>query len=221
MQGSPVGLRERKKRRTRETIARVALELFAAQGYRATTIAQIAEAADVSPRTVSTYFPAKEDLLFAPGNALLDQLVERLRSRPPDTYAVDALRDWIAAWLDELAEPDLRTCEQSRRRVIDSDESLRAYELRLMERVERHLRAEIARDLGVAPDDVAARLAAAAALSALDTVRTTCDAADDPAAARAVALAKVDQAIAFLRGGIAALRDHRHEPRPDELPAGA
>jgi AcrR family transcriptional regulator len=58
------GLRERKRRITRQTIAREALELFARQGYADTTIPQIAEASGVSPRTVSAYFPHKEDLAF-------------------------------------------------------------------------------------------------------------------------------------------------------------
>ena len=58
------GLRERKKDRTRATITRVALELFARDGFHATTIPDIAEAADVAPRTVSTYFPSKEGIVF-------------------------------------------------------------------------------------------------------------------------------------------------------------
>ena len=58
------GLRERKRVRTRITIARAALELFDRQGFQETTIPQIAEAADVSPRTVSAYFPHKEELAF-------------------------------------------------------------------------------------------------------------------------------------------------------------
>ena len=59
------GLRERKKERTRATITRVALELFARDGFAATTLSAIADAAEVSPRTVSTYFPSKEGIVFA------------------------------------------------------------------------------------------------------------------------------------------------------------
>ena len=77
----PLGLRERKRQRTRETIARVALELFDRQGFQETTIAQIAEAADVSPRTVSAYFPHKEDLAFPDVEAEFAAFDARLRDR--------------------------------------------------------------------------------------------------------------------------------------------
>lgn len=206
-------LRERKKRRTHQTIARVALELFDAQGFRATTIAQIADAADVSPRTVSTYFPAKEDLVFPDADAALAGLATALRSRLPGEYAVDALRRWIA---DEFVPGDAasRDVERVRRRVIDSDEALRAYEHRIMDRAAQLLRAEIARDLGTSADDVAAQLAGAAAVAALGAISAAHAARsepDEPAASRDAALALLDQAIAFLRGGIAELRAHRGE----------
>ena len=59
------GLRERKKRQTREAIAAAAMALFVARGFDAVTVAEVARAADVSEKTVFNYFPAKEDLVFA------------------------------------------------------------------------------------------------------------------------------------------------------------
>jgi len=59
-----LGLRERKNRRTRRAIVQAAAELTIQGGYAAATIPRIAERADVAPRTVSSWFPAKDDILF-------------------------------------------------------------------------------------------------------------------------------------------------------------
>ena len=59
-----VGLRERKKQKTRESIQRTALRLFEKQGYEQTTIEQIAAAAEISPSTFFNYFPTKEDVVL-------------------------------------------------------------------------------------------------------------------------------------------------------------
>ncbi|TDC45352.1 TetR family transcriptional regulator [Actinomadura sp. KC345] len=79
------GLRERKKRRTRQAIATAALRLFAERGYEETTIAEIAGAADVSPRTFFSYFPSKEDVVFAEIDDRLAEVSERLRRTPGET----------------------------------------------------------------------------------------------------------------------------------------
>ena len=116
------GLRERKRVRTRRAIADAALGLFDRQGFHATTIPQIAAAADVSPRTVSGYFPAKEDLAFPDAEERIAVLEERLRSRPPGETAADALR----AWLPEMVAGEAPPADEHRRRRagIDADEGL-------------------------------------------------------------------------------------------------
>jgi AcrR family transcriptional regulator len=59
-----MGLRERKKLQTREALLRVSRELFEARGYDQVTVAEIADAADISVKTLFTYFRSKEDLAF-------------------------------------------------------------------------------------------------------------------------------------------------------------
>lgn len=75
------GLRERKKRQTRQYISDVATGLFLARGFDAVTIAEIAEAAEVSVNTVYNYFPAKEDLFLDRSKGLVDRLCRFVRGR--------------------------------------------------------------------------------------------------------------------------------------------
>jgi AcrR family transcriptional regulator len=77
------GLRERKKRETKEAIASAAMELFVAHGYDDVTVADVARAADVSEKTVFNHFPTKEDLVFHRSDDRLAERVELLRNRPP------------------------------------------------------------------------------------------------------------------------------------------
>ena len=195
----PLGLRERKRQRTRETIARVALELFDRQGFQETTIPPIAAAADVSPRTVSAYFPHKEDLAFPDVEADFAAFDARLRDRLPGETAIDALRGFIRSMLEE-GEP--RASERRiRQRVIHADDGLRVHEHHSWARVQESLAAAIARDLGVAADDLEPRMAAAATLTVFELLGKHEDDAD-PAEALAIA----DRALLFIGGGISALR---------------
>ncbi len=72
-------LRERKKADTREAIRGAAVDLFCRDGFEATTMDAVAEAADVSVRTVFRYFPTKEDLVFADVEADLADLRDAAR----------------------------------------------------------------------------------------------------------------------------------------------
>src|ERR1044072_2422840 len=102
-----MGHRERKKQRTREQIVDAAFRLFAERGYQATTVADIAAAADIAPRTFFAYFPTKEDVVFYFGDTYCDLMQAAVEARPEGMSAIEALRLWIADVLpDEQVESD-------------------------------------------------------------------------------------------------------------------
>src|ERR687896_1020875 len=98
------GLRERKKQRTRQQIIEAAMDLFAERGYQATTIADIAEAAEVSPRTFFSYFPSKEAVVFHGVDRVLDGLATMLRERPSGETTFDALRRFVDVLFEDGME---------------------------------------------------------------------------------------------------------------------
>ena len=198
--GKP-GLRERKKQQTRETIVRVALELFAERGYDETTLAEIAEAADVSPRTIFSYFDSKEEILFCEESSSLEEVKAALEQRQEGTTTVDAIRNLLA----DMPSPD--NDAKLRKQVISSSPSL---ELKMRARVaelEPVLAASFAKDLGAEPGDIRALLIAASATAAFGAVH-------DRIAAEAVggeiaherAMAIVDEVLKFLHAGLERLR---------------
>src|SRR3954470_11064263 len=96
------GLRERKKRETRETIANAAMELFLAGWVGAVTVAEIAQAADVSEKTVFNHFPTKEDLVFARGDDRLEARAEAIRTRMPGVPLARLFEDQAMAFLEQI-----------------------------------------------------------------------------------------------------------------------
>lgn len=99
------GLRERKKRRTRQSIIDAAHELFHLKGYEAATVEEIADQAEVSVRTVFRYFASKEAIALAPLDEMGDLTVAALRRRPADEPPMTALRNAaFDAWT--LMSPD-------------------------------------------------------------------------------------------------------------------
>jgi AcrR family transcriptional regulator len=92
----PVGLRAWKKERTRTTISDVATGLFMRDGFEAVTVAQIAQAAEVSVKTVFNYFPSKEDLFFDRADDVIGALIDAVVDRPPRATIVGALHEVLA-----------------------------------------------------------------------------------------------------------------------------
>ena len=112
-----LGLRERKKIKTRQAIRREAFRLIEANGYAATTVEQIADAADVSPSTFFRYFPSKESLLLADD---LDPLVlAAFEAQPPDLSPTQAIRRAYAAVMARLPAEQLEF-ENTRQRLMFS-----------------------------------------------------------------------------------------------------
>jgi AcrR family transcriptional regulator len=100
------GLRERKKAETRQAVHQAALRLVVEQGFDAVTVEQIADAANISRRTFSNYFAGKEDALLYGEEQRFRQLVERVRSQPPQLSAWQAMRTAIMELYEELGEVD-------------------------------------------------------------------------------------------------------------------
>jgi AcrR family transcriptional regulator len=198
------GLRERKKQRTREAIIEAALRLFDERGFEHTTIADIAEAADIAPRTFFGYFRSKEDVAFADFPADFEALAGRLRDRDENKTAIEALRSFIAEALEQANLADER--ELCRKRVIKQSEVLDAHRRALMGRMEDLLAEALARDFGNQPGDLRPPMIASAAVAALGSLDKTgiSDAQAPPS--RDEALAMIDQALTFLQGGLAALQ---------------
>jgi AcrR family transcriptional regulator len=94
------GLRERKKQATRQRISDVATMLFAQRGFDAVTVAEVAEAANVSKMTVFNYFPRKEELIFDRGAEAEELLRTALRDRPPGQPVVTTLHALLVGLIE-------------------------------------------------------------------------------------------------------------------------
>jgi AcrR family transcriptional regulator len=90
-------LRERKKQRTREHVADIALRLFLERGFEAVTVGEIAREADVAEKTVFNYFPTKEDLVYGRLETFEFALLEAIRSREPRESVVEAFERFVLA----------------------------------------------------------------------------------------------------------------------------
>jgi AcrR family transcriptional regulator len=194
------GLRERKKQRTREKIVEAAFELFAERGFDGTTIADIAEAAEIAPRTFFSYFPSKDDVVFYDFEETQAVIASWLHDREPGTNAIDALRAGIASGVQEIGPGDPRE-KRLRKRLMRENQSLAAHSEHLKGRLADLLGEAVAEDLGDAPSDLRPRLVAAAFLAAIGLID---DMSEDELSHSSET---IESLLVFLRGGLAALQD--------------
>ena len=125
------GLRERKKARTRAAIRQHALRLFREQGYDATTVEQIAEAAEVSPSTFFRYFPTKEYVVLQDDLDLV--WMDAFRAQPRDLGPIAAMRAAVRAAFADLAADDL----EQLREAMDLAVAVPAVRARMLEEMAR------------------------------------------------------------------------------------
>jgi AcrR family transcriptional regulator len=194
-----IGLRERKKQQTREALARAALRLFVDRGYDETTLADIAEAAGVSTRTIFAYFPSKEDILFSNFQAMREELAQALAARPGGKDALATLRDFIVGCVEERSEDD-----EKLEQLICADETIRSHKRARMSQLGELLAAAIADDLGAGPDDFRAHVAAASLTAAFEVLEQRDGGSKATHTAEEIAAA-IDPVIAFVRAGLDAL----------------
>lgn len=132
------GWRQRKKQKTRRALADAATRLFTERGYEETTIADLAVAAEIAPRTFFSYFPAKEDVLFADLDDRIAALSE-FQLRRPGERLQDGLRRVAGEVVDSVMWDTESEGAQARMRIIGSRPSLQAAALLRLRAAERVL----------------------------------------------------------------------------------
>jgi AcrR family transcriptional regulator len=192
------GLRERKKRQTRDALARAALELFVERGYDETTLAEIADAAGVSTRTIFAYFPSKEDILFSTVDSMGDALAQALAERPVNADALSALREFILSSAHEKTE-----LEHKLGQAIACDATLSSHKRARIAQLQEVLAAAIADDLGVGPNDLRPQVAAASLTAAFEVLERQDRGLSKAPTAEEIAAA-IDPIISFVRAGLEA-----------------
>ena len=195
------GLRERKRRRTFKAIHDAALRLFEERGYGAVTVADIAEAADVSRATVFAYYPAKEDIVAGDARFAIEGLEAQLAR--PDVPVVESMREWLRTLVGWM-EPDIVL----QRRLAEDVPAVAAARSRLRRDIEAVIAAALTREMGSA-DPLVPRLVAGSLASALSVVEQEAAARmehGDRALDEHEVDALFDTAVAFAEGGLERVR---------------
>lgn len=163
----PMGLRERKKLRTRVAIRQATYRLISEQGYDATTIEQIAEAAEVSPSTVFRYFATKEDIVLT--DEYDPVMAAALRSRPLDEPPLESLRLMMREALASFMTAEDEELRQRTRLMVEVP-AIRARMTETMSDTAKLLSEVVAERAGRSADDLEIRVFIAAVLGALREV---------------------------------------------------
>ena len=149
-----IGLRERKKQRTRETIFEAASRLFAERGFESVTVADVARDADVSEMTVFNYFRTKEDLFFGGMEFFEERLLSAVRDRAPDASIVGAFSAPVVAGFTRLVAEENAAVIAQAAALIDASPALQMREREIVAGYTARLADVLAGQTGRRPGDV-------------------------------------------------------------------
>ena len=190
-------LRERKKARTRASIREHALRLFRDQGYDATTVEQIAAAAEVSPSTFFRYFPTKEDVVLR--DNLDDRMFEAFERQPPSMTPIAALR---AAMREGIAPHTPAEWEEFRE-ALALGMAVPEVRARMMDELTRTIEAAVdalAKRTGRPRDDLAVRVWAGAVFGVIMAVMGPHTYSEGNVDVQS--FERIDEALALLEDGL-------------------
>lgn len=190
-----LGLRERKKAKTRAAIQEHALRLFREQGYHQTTVEQIADAAEVSPSTFFRYFPTKEDVvLFDATDAVM---LDRLAGQPRDIGLIESIRRAIREVYSGLPEEQLQR-EHERQELTMAVPELRSRMISMFADTITFMTPTLAERMGRSPDDLQVRTFCGAVVGVIIGVYLAHPEADDIHEM----FAKIDEGLDLLQKGL-------------------
>jgi AcrR family transcriptional regulator len=192
------GLRERKKARTRAAIRAHALRLFREQGYDATTVDQIADAADVSPSTFFRYFPTKEDVVLQDDFDVL--AIDAFEAQPASLPPVAAFRAAAQQTFAALGEEELARLRETAELTLTVPE-LRARAMDEFARTIGVIAEAVARRSARDPDDFGVRILAGAIVGVIMAATMPWHdwATEEPGSDM---LARIDAALCQLEAGL-------------------
>jgi AcrR family transcriptional regulator len=160
---SAPGLRQRKRQQTRERLTRMAMALFLERGFEATTLDDIAAAADISRRSFFHYFASKEDVVFAWQEESTAALIAAVATRPADESMLTAAENAILAMVRQFKPGEAIAIARLKR----DNPALQARDQVKYEKLERALAEALGKRAGHKPEKLDARLVAMIATGAM------------------------------------------------------
>jgi AcrR family transcriptional regulator len=157
-----LGLRELKKKETRQLLRETAVQLFSERGFEQVPVSEIARVAQVSAATVFNYFPTKEDLFYGGMEIFEERLLEAVRTRPAGESILSAFRSVVLGSIGRLGSDEVADTIAGAARIVGESPALQAREREVVAEYTARLAEIVAEETGAAPGAVEPRAVATA-----------------------------------------------------------